>query len=51
MTPAGALNPPMLDDLAQGYQVDGNMIDQKAPKLEEEGLGYSVPNGGASFLR
>jgi CubicO group peptidase (beta-lactamase class C family) len=47
MTPAGALNPPMLDDLAQGYQVDGNMIDQKSPKLEEEGLGYSVPNGGA----
>jgi CubicO group peptidase (beta-lactamase class C family) len=41
------LNPPMLADFAQGYQVDGSKIDEKTPTLEEEGLGYHVPNGGA----
>lgn len=41
------LNPAMRADLAQGYQVDGPGVDEKTPTLEVDGLGYSVPNGGA----
>jgi CubicO group peptidase (beta-lactamase class C family) len=41
------LNPAMLADLAQGYQVDGRKIDEKAPTLGENGLGYQVQDGGA----
>jgi CubicO group peptidase (beta-lactamase class C family) len=39
------LNPALRTDLAQGYQIDGSGINEKTPTLEEDGLGYHVPDG------